>query len=680
MPVCRWRLLAAVCVLGLLTGSCTTKTASTAPIRSGVSRSVTTAPAPTMSTSTETATVTGVAGGRLATVADSGPVLPPSTLLTDLSDSYSLTPSGPLTHAATVTIPLPAPVPAGTAVIAATRETSTQPWSYLSATLDASRTAATFTTTHFSVFSIFGYDLKKLLTVFKTDFIDGLDDDATQTGITAPVCTNTAAAAGDGFHLTHSATDTIDWCLELDSTGHRTLQVSDNRPYPVEVAHTNMAVIRDPFDPFVLSSLSHFGSGKLTIVAPGDTATFNADLSPGGSESISTSMDSFGQSLYALQTGLSTLVAILTKFGAGSPSKAVTAASNILGAQSCADALGKGSGALLAGCFDPTQLIEALGSAAVLLAPLMIFGPLISFFHSEFNATVDQFTSHDEFTLAITRTEIPVLGSTAYRASATGYGLVEPPVIDNAGDGTSHVDAITWSNWGQPTATGHGTASYAAPGQTLAYATPNPATVVATDLGECAGVWAYRQLEWYFPGQGETFDPAEVTDICTPEFAGGPSAHIPATLALSGFLGIIPGADLAGAARSVGQKLQVTCGLNNALFTVDGVEVDADPVLKDGAPVVGSLTLNSEDQMGPYGLSVGMPAADIPSHLPANTVVEHSVDTDSVYWLIPQPNGWTVWIRADKQTINSAPSPLDQMGLADSFGTANLEGDRDGGC
>jgi hypothetical protein len=272
----------------------------------------------------------------------------------------------------------------------------------------------------------------------------------------------------------------------------------------------------------------------------------------------------------------------------------------------------------------------------------------------------------------------PVLGSLAFLANATGYGLVAPPVIDNGGDGNGVVTAITWSNWGQATATGAGTASYAAPGQVLAYAKSLPATVVAFNLGDCGGVLAYRDLEWYFPEEGESFSVSAGGDVCDPLTAGDAPATAPATLSISGFLGITPGEKLAAAARSVGQTPQITCG---AAFTVDGVLVESDSAGPSDGSTVGDIMVDSEDQMGPYGLAVGMPASDIPAHLPKNTLVGHSVgDTDSTYWVIPQPNGWALWVRADKPTTTSPAGPLNMMGLAVNVATAELYGYRDGGC
>ncbi len=96
-----------------------------------------------------------------------------------------------------------------------------------------------------------------------------------------------------------------------------------------------------------------------------------------------------------------------------------------------------------------------------------------------------------------------VLGSPD-RPQARGLGTARPSLVDLGGaSSTGIVEDLRWRSWGGPTATGTGTAAYAAPGQPLAAATRERATVVAADSGTCAGRPAYRTLTWYFPQHGE---------------------------------------------------------------------------------------------------------------------------------------------------------------------------------
>jgi hypothetical protein len=108
--------------------------------------------------------------------------------------------------------------------------------------------------------------------------------------------------------------------------------------------------------------------------------------------------------------------------------------------------------------------------------------------------------------------QVPVLGATS--AGAEGYGTVRPTEINGGGDASGVVEGVRWSSWGGARATGTGTASYAAPDQPLAAGKPAQATLVAFDLGQCAGRTAYRKLVWYFPAHGEKFDPANAQNVC----------------------------------------------------------------------------------------------------------------------------------------------------------------------
>jgi hypothetical protein len=99
----------------------------------------------------------------------------------------------------------------------------------------------------------------------------------------------------------------------------------------------------------------------------------------------------------------------------------------------------------------------------------------------------------------------PTLGvAAAWGASAVGFGQVKPAEISLGGDPTGLLTGITWASWGGSTATGTGTSTYVGPNQSTAQGVQETATVVASDLGTCAGVAAYQQVKWYFPEQGET--------------------------------------------------------------------------------------------------------------------------------------------------------------------------------
>ena len=106
---------------------------------------------------------------------------------------------------------------------------------------------------------------------------------------------------------------------------------------------------------------------------------------------------------------------------------------------------------------------------------------------------------------------VPVLGINP-DPYQEGYGRVMPPKIFNGGDPTGLVENVHWSNWGAPQATATGTALWAP--EVVADGTMEPVQVVASDLGSCHGVRAYRSLTWFFPQHGQKFDPKNLSNIC----------------------------------------------------------------------------------------------------------------------------------------------------------------------
>jgi hypothetical protein len=120
--------------------------------------------------------------------------------------------------------------------------------------------------------------------------------------------------------------------------------------------------------------------------------------------------------------------------------------------------------------------------------------------------------------------EGPVLGSAAWGqalgsyAGISGFGEVAPAAISLGGVASSpHVSSISWSNWGASEAMGQGQAIDGTGQNGPVSSWPVvPATVVAFDLGSCdGGPPAYQEVTWYFPQDGQTFDPTTATNACT---------------------------------------------------------------------------------------------------------------------------------------------------------------------
>jgi lysophospholipase L1-like esterase len=114
----------------------------------------------------------------------------------------------------------------------------------------------------------------------------------------------------------------------------------------------------------------------------------------------------------------------------------------------------------------------------------------------------------------------PTLGLHSY---GLGYGAVAPARVFNGGDPTGDVGQIKWQSWGKASAIGTGISEFVAPGQTVSEGTEESATIVAFNLGKCGGHSAYQAVEWYFPQEGDSFNPGTYINACTGNYVIGPA-------------------------------------------------------------------------------------------------------------------------------------------------------------
>jgi hypothetical protein len=120
-------------------------------------------------------------------------------------------------------------------------------------------------------------------------------------------------------------------------------------------------------------------------------------------------------------------------------------------------------------------------------------------------------------------TPAPALGQLAgVFAHGQGFGQVEPVTIFNGGDPTGLVKHISWQSWGAAKAIGYGQAEYVGPNQSVATGKQKPATVVAFHLGMCDGKLMYQAVEWYFPGEGQSFSAKQYENVCTGSYVPNP--------------------------------------------------------------------------------------------------------------------------------------------------------------
>ncbi len=107
-----------------------------------------------------------------------------------------------------------------------------------------SRWSATFTITHHSVLTVLGFELRSMINVFKTAFLNGLDG-----GATTPV---DALLPPSDHRLRRLPGDLQQqpgrvFLSERDNCGQRILRVVNHCRYPMELQHPGLPVAGSPY-------------------------------------------------------------------------------------------------------------------------------------------------------------------------------------------------------------------------------------------------------------------------------------------------------------------------------------------------------------------------------------------------------------------------------------------------
>jgi hypothetical protein len=103
-----------------------------------------------------------------------------------------------------------------------------------------------------------------------------------------------------------------------------------------------------------------------------------------------------------------------------------------------------------------------------------------------------------------------VLGSMP--SNGRGYGTERPQEVYAGGDPSSRITDIAWSTWGGDRAEGTGTGTYQTAGSPSEQGVP--ATIVASDPGECDGRRAYTKVTYFFPSKGEEVGARSPMNAC----------------------------------------------------------------------------------------------------------------------------------------------------------------------
>ena len=110
------------------------------------------------------------------------------------------------------------------------------------------------------------------------------------------------------------------------------------------------------------------------------------------------------------------LISVVTRFGADNAGFSMLANKKgfqivlkymeaLLKSKDCANAMFPvpNGGKVISGCFEPSEIIEALGWKGLLIAPFMAVGSLFEYFRSELESVIDLIGHNDEYLILVSR-------------------------------------------------------------------------------------------------------------------------------------------------------------------------------------------------------------------------------------------------------------------------------------
>ena len=330
------------------------------------------------------AEVTGMPVGVQAEVADESPGVENGDNLTFVSPVYTLAPAGPLTDPVTVRMRLDNAVPTRTRLLVAARTSSDAPWTYAPGRLTADHQHVEYTTRSLDQVGVLAIEHEGALSSLKDDVRSGLTSDVDRT-VERPTCTDVDAARKDGYTVASNKSKTLFWCFGLEKD-KRVVKVVNRRLAPVQVLHPDVSVVEAPGTAKGYAAWPGVLGTENAFLAPGRSATFDAELDPDAELSLTSGSGREGLSLRLLQATARALALRIEAFGAGTVNVPKTV-SALLARPQCAKTLGTTSDAMVASCLSKRRLVKIFGSRALLVAPL-VAAPSFSVFLDKQAATM----------------------------------------------------------------------------------------------------------------------------------------------------------------------------------------------------------------------------------------------------------------------------------------------------
>lgn len=323
-------------------------------------------------------------------------VVAPSVAGTEVwGEVFQVTATLQPTEPVTVRLPVPGPIPDGSAVTVMVASSPGGPWEPLETAQVLVDGKVEAITPHFSFFSTLLSPFVDLLGELKRIFNDatgGFVAEAAQPACASEDVARTTVA------VTSTAADTLKWCLGVEN-GVTILRVTNNRRYSLQASFPGLTVIDANLDPTSAQQISARLDKSLVLLAPRRSVTFHVDT---GTARLTTEFNGLANSLYQLQIGIETLLSILSRFGIGG-GDAVAKTAALLQSPKCASTMFDPTGGnIVANCFSPGDIVRAFGPKAVFAAAFMAVGPVIEFFHSQFNALGDLLSGRDRYEIVTT--------------------------------------------------------------------------------------------------------------------------------------------------------------------------------------------------------------------------------------------------------------------------------------
>jgi hypothetical protein len=331
-------------------------------------------------------------------------VRPPFKLADPVSQAFNISPSGPLLAPLTIELPLDRKVPADGLTLVFTSESPKGPWTPLQTTVTPDGRHAQVRVTHLSYFDSLRIDIDGALEELKQSF-NGLTS-----GMFAeaqpPKCSGEAKARQDGYLLTALGTDSIAWCLGIHN-GRRVLKAVNNRRYPLLALHPGLSVVSGGSGDTFAQRIARWLSAEGTVIYPRDEAVFGVNVPRGAKADLEVSVGQQAQLLSSLDVGVRAMLAIVTKFGAGThPNLAVKVVDTLLTADECR--VSKTTAEMIANCLNAKQIIEGFGPVlGLILAPIITVSGIVDYFHGAINGLLDQFSDRSWAKVVVQRLANP---------------------------------------------------------------------------------------------------------------------------------------------------------------------------------------------------------------------------------------------------------------------------------